>query len=172
MKTTFKLKFLTISIIFLGFAAVANAQNTATATASATVVEGSSVRKDKDLNFGSLIKGNTQGSVHIAPNGQMTYSGITAPSGSSNTPQAAQFTVLGTAGASFSISTPSSFTLTNTNGTGTMTVSGIDITNWNNTIGSGGETTFNVGGWLTVPANPNVGLYQNTSDFVITIQFN
>ena len=83
MKTTFKLKFLTISIIFLGFAAVANAQNTATATASATVVEGSSVRKDKDLNFGSLIKGNTQGSVHIAPNGQMTYSGITAPSGDS-----------------------------------------------------------------------------------------
>ena len=150
MKTTFKLKFLTISIIFLGFAAVANAQNTATATASATVVEGSSVRKDKDLNFGSLIKGNTEGSVHIAPNGQMTYSGITAPSGSSNTPQAAQFTVLGTAGASFSISTPSSFTLTNTNGTGTMTVSGIDITSWNNTIGSGGETTFNVGAWLTV----------------------
>lgn len=174
MKTTFNIKFLSIVIIFLGFAAVANAQNTATATASATVVEGSSVRKDRDLNFGSIIKNASEGTLYLSSGGVMTYWGLTAPA-SGISPQTAQFTVTGTAGASFSVlnTTPSfPIVLTNTNGTGTMSITSIDIASWNMTIGSNGETTFTVGAYLSVPANPNVGLYQNTSDFVITIQFN
>lgn len=174
MKMTFKIKFLAITLIFLGFAVVANAQNSATATASATVVEGSSISKDRDINFGSILKSGSAGSLYLSSSGVMTYWGLTAPP-SGIPPQTAQFTVTGTAGASFSIqnSTPSfPIVLTNTSGTGTMEITAIDPSSWTMTVGPTGEITFTVGAYLSVPANPEVGLYQNTTGFVITIQFN
>src|SRR5688500_5643260 len=99
-------KLFVVVLLLVGSASV-NAQNTAQATATATIVTPISIAKTSDMNFGNLaVDAITGGSVVLAPNGSRTAAdGVSLPA-TSGTVSAAAFTVTGNAGYTYSITLP------------------------------------------------------------------
>jgi hypothetical protein len=153
-----------------------NAQATATATATATIVTPIAIAKTVDMSFGNIAVTGTGGTVVLSPDDTSTRTktgGVTLPQ-SAGLVSAASFDVTGTAGYVYSITIPTSLTLTHTDNTTTMTVTVIE-----NNIGEAGtldattgKQNILVGGTLNVLASQLAGIYSNTADLTVTVNYN
>ena len=115
------------------------------------------------LNFGRICTVATQQTLTIAPNGNVSSTNLFCPSQGTS---ADSFTVTGNVGQSFSVSLPSTVTITS--GSDSLTVSNLTSSCSSNCSLTDHTYNFNVGGTLTVPANAPVGNYQGNYQLTIT----
>ena len=165
MKTTIKIFSLAIAII--GFSATSFAQS-ATATATSTIVTPIAIAKTVDMNFGNVAVFGSAGTVVLAPAGTRSATGgVTLPA-TSGTVAAAQFTVTGESGYTYSVTLPVSNTVKF--GSNTMTVN----TFVSNTTGklTGGTEILKVGATLNVGASQAAGTYISEAPFTVTVNYN
>jgi hypothetical protein len=163
----------------LGGAGLAHAQSTATATANATgtIIEGLSIVKVTDLDFGDNIAGATPGTITLTPvnfgNSIPTVSvtgGVTHLPGETN----ALFSVFGESGRFVNVTLPATpLTITSPN-SDTMVVRDF-ITNAGvnpsfELLPPNGHRGFGVGATLDVAANQPTGTYSNTFDVTVSYQ--
>ncbi len=119
------------------------------------------------MDFGTVVPTANPGTVTVTPAGARTCSADVDCLG--GTPAAASFDVTGKGNANYSITLPSSTTLTS--GANTMTVDTL-----NHDAGAspklpvGGSETFNVGATLHVGATQAAGTYSGT--FAVTVNYN
>jgi hypothetical protein len=172
MKTSIKL--FALGMILMGFGVTVNAQVTANAPTSATIVTPIAITKTVDMNFGNVAVSTTSGTVLLTPASTRTPGGgVTLPS-TIGTVTAASFTVTGQAAYSYSITLPNTdFTLTRSTGTETMIVNAFtsDPTPTGMLNGSGSQT-LNVGATLNVTGSQVAGLYRNLTGFPVTVNYN
>lgn len=150
------------------------AQDSATASSSATIVAPIAIAKTVDMSFGNVAVGTSAGTVVLAPGGTRTLTGGVTLPGAAGTVAAAAFDVTGEAGYTYAITLPSSaITLSDTATTpNTMTVG--TFTSSPSTTGTltAGAETVNVGATLNVGASQVAGTYTNTTDLTVTVNYN
>ena len=149
-----------------------NAQNQASvsANATATIVKSISIEKNADLQFGKIIAASTAGQVQIQTDGSRTIAAgnvVLFNQGSDH--QAAAFKTIGSPNATYSLSFPSSVSLTGPTGSVPMTIEDF-VHSAGGTLSASGEETFNVGATLNVGANQAAGEYAGT--FSVTAAYN
>ena len=172
-----------IITLFAAVVMIASFSNTvmaqATASASAIIVTPISIAKVGDMNFGNVaVQTGLGGTVILAPAGGRTLGvsgGVTLPV-TNGTVTAASFTVLGNALSTYSITLPSTLTITHTNGINTMTVDAF-TSNPTTTAGAGilsalGTQALTVGATLNVAAAQLAGTYASTTLFTVTVNYN
>lgn len=168
-------KLIATAMVLVGFATTLNAQSTASATATATIVTPISITKTgTDLNFGNIAVGSIGGTVTVAPDGSRTKTGgLTLPPTNLGTVSAAQFTVTGNNDYTYSITLPTSVTLTHTNNSNTMTAGSFTSSTGGSTgtLSSSGTQALNVGATLTVATGQLAGTYTN-AQFDVTVNYN
>lgn len=153
-----------------------NAQVSATAETTAKIVAGLQITKEADLNFGSMFSPKSGGgTVTVDVNNQRTATGVQLATVSGEAITAAQFKVTGSPNATFTITFPYSFSVTNTDGSGSSML--VDAFTYNNitspsTLDGSGNLTIKVGARLNVYNYQAVGIYKNTSDLKITVAYN
>jgi len=159
---------LAICAAFVGLGQSAFAQASATANASATIVPAITISKTADLQFGLIVAG-PGGTVLIGTDSSRSVNGPAGLTNASFPVSAASFTVSGQANLAFSISLPTSATLTGPS-SASMTVNAFSSNpSGSGTIGSGGTLAFAVGGTLTVGAAQTPGAYTGT--FTVTVNY-
>lgn len=163
-----KNKFMALSILAMAFSAKSMAQSSATATATATLVTPIAISKTVDMDFGTIAASATDGTVVLGTNDVISKTGgVSTPGG---TPAAAQFTVTGEGTSTFSITLPTSITLTS--GSNNLTVDNfVSSPSATGTLASG-TATVKVGATLNVVANAPAGTYTNSSDLTVTVNYN
>lgn len=169
-------KIILILFVFGAFAvnSFGQASVTANAPTTATIVTPLAISKTVDMSFGNIAVNATAGTVVLSTaNARTVTGGITLP-GTTGTVAAAQFSVTGQNGYTYSITLPSSaLTLTRTSGTETMSVD-----NFTNNIGAtgtlsaSGAQTIIVGATLNVGSSQAAGEYKNTTGFPVTVNYN
>jgi Domain of unknown function (DUF4402) len=165
------------------FAATPTYAQTSTlgANANTVVVRPLSFVKDDDLEFGSIIRGTTAGTVVMAPNNVRTATGGVTLAPSVNRPS--RFAGFGSSGQQVQISmAANSITINRAGGGGSMTVDTFMIGSsptWQNittaprtfTIGSAtGVFNFALGATLRIGANQAPGLYSGTFTVILNYQ--
>lgn len=158
------------AIILTAGAGSAMAQRSAhdDAKASAKIVSGLSLEKERDLNFGSIVRTTTGGTVTVnATTGAISYSGVSQ--GQTRNYQTASFETSGEPEYLYTITLPRSAELTKKNGHATMTV-----VNFTHSEGAGhldreGKQDFTVGGTLQVGPNQETGEYEGS--FEVTVEY-
>ena len=165
-----------LSLLAIGIIAVfsnnANAQVSATANATATIVAPITITQVDDLEFGNLaVQSGTAGTVVMAPAGTRTKTGgVTLPA-TTGTFNAADFTIGGTAGYTYAITLPAG-ALTINSGANTMTVDTWTSTPSGTGTLTGGNETLKVGATLNVAAGQAGGTYQHATGFSVTVNYN
>ena len=157
-------------VLVTGFATTSIAQITGTATGSATIITPITIAKNLDMNFGNVAVGATLGSVVLAPAGGRTaVGGVTLPA-AIGTVSIAQFTVSGLGTSTFSISLPSTYTITS--GANNMNVD--TFTSTPSGVGTliAGSLVIKVGATLHVAAVQPAGSYTNGTGFPVTVNYN
>lgn len=175
MKNTFKL--FAAALAFVGLANVASAQNTASATGTATarIVEPISISAtDGVLRFGNIVSDVDGGSVSVNYGGTASYSGIVALSGwyngySTSATSAAGFSVSGEPYFHYIISLPSSVSMTSGENSMTCSLWNPYHEELNTVIDNVGYDTFSVGGTLAVGPDQANGSYSGT--FTCTVSY-
>jgi hypothetical protein len=172
-----KITLLTIlAIAAFSSSAYAQAVVSPAATATATIITPIAITKVVDMNFGDISTNGTVGTVVLINGSASTRTATGGASFSAAAPgtiTSAQFTVTGKSGYAYSISIPTSITLThNDNPANVMQVTGID-----NNIGiagvlTGGAQDIFVGGTLNLVAAQLEGVYTNTADLKVTVNYN
>ncbi len=124
-----------------------------------------SISTSGDMDFGTMLTTGTAGTVTVTPAGARSSVDVDLFGG---LPSAASFDVTGAVGQAYSITLPSSATLSS--GGNTMT-----IDTFNHDAGAtptlpGGSDTFNVGATLNVGATQATGTYSGT--FSVTVNYN
>ncbi len=148
---------------------------TGTGTATATILQQISVTSDRNLSFGAIAPGTSAGDVVVNNAGTRTSCGVTASTGVCiGTTTSANFNISGSAGNTVAITLPAAattFTLTNTTGTGaeTMTLKSMTGSATTATLSASGAASFTMGGTLAVGANQVAGDYSGT--FTVTVQY-
>lgn len=172
-----KLLFLISLLAVMAFATQKmNAQVSATAETTAKIVTGLQITKEADLNFGSMFKPTSGGgTVTVDVNNQRSASGVQLATVTGEAITAAQFKVTGNSNATFTITFPNSFSVTNTDGSGSSML--VDNFTYNNitspsTLDGSGNLTIKVGARLNVYNYQAVGVYKNTTDLKITVAYN
>lgn len=137
-----------------------------TASASATVATPIAISETSSMNFGTVVASATAGTAVLSTAGAVTTTGGVTTLAS--TPSAAAFSVTGQSGQTFSVSLPTSATLSS--GANNMT-----IDTFNHSLGTtptltGGTATFSVGATLNVSANQAAGAYSGT--YAVTVNYN
>jgi spore coat protein U-like protein len=146
----------------------AAAQATTSANASATIVTAISLSKTSDLNFGNVVASGSTGTVVLTAGGARSVTGG-ASLGNTGSTAAASFTVSGQASATYSITLPSSTTITS--GGNSMTVNTFSSSpSGTGALSGGGSQTLNVGATLQVGASQATGSYTGTFD--VTVAYN
>lgn len=148
------------------------AQESATATVTATIVAPISITKDVDMNFGNVaVQSSTGGTVVLSPAGvRTTTGGVTLPTTTGDV-FAASFTVSGVDGYTYSITLPTAaVTITNTAGN-TMTVTDFTSSPAGTGTLTGGSETLNVGATLNVTAAQPPGTYVSATPFTVTVNY-
>ncbi len=171
MKKFLCVMFVVVSLVVgTGNVFAADTGVSATATASAKIVEALTITKNVDLAFGGWISPAAAATVEIGTASDMPTSTLTQIS--QIAPSRAQFTVTGTAGYTYDITLPASVTLSS--GSNTMTVDTFTCskaTEGTASISSTpAENVFYVGATLNVAASQAAGAYTNTFD--ITVAYN
>lgn len=175
MKNNFKI-IPAIALFVVGLAFTANAQTgdpvEGTATATATIITPLTLTNVADMNFGNITATAAGGTVVLAPAGGRTATGVQLP-GTTGTVAAASFTVAGEASYEYSVTLPTTHTLTEPGTTtmdlGTFTSSLTDNTS---TLDGTGAGAFTVGSTLTLGANQASGTYTNETGFTVSVVYN
>ena len=155
----------------LGFAINSNAQATAQASATATIVTPISIVKVVDMNFGNIAVTSSGGTVILSTAGaRSTTGGVTLPA-VTGTVTAASFTVSGTASFAYNVTLPSSATLSNGGNNMTADVFTSNPSGSNGVLSAGGTQTLAVGSTLHVSAAQPAGVY-TCSSFDVTVNYN
>lgn len=163
-----------ISILTITSSLAAFAQADATATASATIIAPIAITKTVDMNFGtSAVQAGTGGTIILAPAGTRTVTGgVTLPV-VPGTVTAASFNVTGEGTSTYSITLPSvSTTLTHTDNTTTMSCAAFTSTPSSTGTLSSGTQTVTVGATLTLAAAQLAGVYLSGTPFTVTVNYN
>ena len=171
MKTS--VKFFALGLLLLGFAGTVNAQVSATATSTATIVTPIAIERVTNMNFGNVAVNASGGTVILSPESTRTFTGgITLPV-VTGTVTAASFNVSGQADYTYSISLPSSVTLTRATGTETMEVDHFSSTPTpTGKLSGAGAQVLNVGGTLNVTGSQVAGVYTSLTPFTVTVNYN
>lgn len=163
-----------IAIVMIGFSVNSFAQATASATATATIIEPIAITQIEDMNFGNVAVIGA-GTVILTPASTRTATGgVTLPV-SAGTVSAAEFEVTGEGNNTYSITLPAgNYTITRVSGSETMTVNTFVS---NPTVGAGGQLnsgtqTLQVGATLNVGAAQVPGVYTNAVGFDVTVNYN
>lgn len=179
IKTLFMRKFiffLTAFFVTILSTQHVNAQVSAAAETTAKIVGGLQITKEADLNFGSMFSPrNGGGTVTVDVNNQRTSNGVQLATVTGETITAAQFKVIGEPNATITITFPYSFSVTNTDGSGSsMLVDGFTYNNITSpsTLDGNGEKIIKIGATLHVYNYQALGTYKNTTDLKITIAYN
>lgn len=128
-----------------------------------------SLSKSADLIFGGFVA-SSGGTVTVAPNGGRSKSGsvLLVTQGASGA--AAQFTVTGTADATYAITLPANDTVTLSDGSHTMAVNNFTSTPSGTGTLTGGSQVLRVGATLTAGNAQTPGSY--TGSFNVSVQYN
>jgi len=164
-------------ILMLDLTASVFAQITVNATAAATILTPITMVKVTDMNFGNLaVSATVAGTVLLPPAAapvRVPTAGVTLMSGGTVT--AAQFTVSGLAGATYSIALPADgdVVLIGPGGAGVDEMEADDFTSSPTPTGTltGGTETLYVGATLTVDAAETPGVYTSAA-FPVTVNYN
>ena len=145
------------------------AQSTASADASAKIVEPLQITKTADLKFGNIAAGPSAGQVDMSISDVRTATGGVTLITAGNVSNAAAFDIIGYADASFTISLPSSILIAS--GANDMLVDNfVSSLGATSTLDAAGAAALKVGATLNVDANQPVGLY--TGSFDVTVAYN
>jgi spore coat protein U-like protein len=156
---------------------IASAQEgTATANASATIINPIAIAKTTDLNFGKLAVGSVGGNVTVSTTNAVTINGagstVVQPLGNTGNPTAAVFAVSGEASFTYAVTLPADGTVSISDGAShTMAVSGFTSNPASSgTLSGAGADTLKVGATLAVGNNQTPGTYTGT--FSVTVAYN
>jgi hypothetical protein len=153
------------AIVAVTFGASSANAATATANATAEIVEALTITETDVLEFGTIVPGAAASTVAITPGGVVTCgAGLTC----SGTTAAGAFLIEGTSGYVVDISSDASTTLSD-GGVNSMSVTGLTVSAATATLDVAGEATFTVGGTLNVGANQVAGVYNGT--FTVTANY-
>ncbi len=173
MKKLFK----NIGLLFFlgGFTSTLFAQEgvgvSATATASATIVEPISISRTVDMDFGYLAVASSGGTIVLTPESTRTVTGGIILPASAGTVTAASFTVTGAESYTYSITLPIG-DVTIANGENIMTVNNFTSTpSFTGTL-SGGTQVLNIGATLNVLGNQSSGTYVSADPFTVMVNYN
>jgi len=157
-------------LMVVTFASTVKAQVTGTATGTATVITPISISKTVDMNFGSIASSSSLGTVVLATdNTRSKTGGVTLPA-VAGTVTSAQFTVNGLGTSSFSITLPTTYTITS--GVNTMSIDAFTSTPSGSGSLVGGTQTVKVGATLHVAASQLAGAYTNATGFPVVVNYN
>jgi len=157
-------------VLVAGLTSTVNAQVTATATGSATVITPIAIANAGNMNFGNIAVSATAGTVVLTPASVRSITGgVTLPA-VTGTVSAAAFTVTGLGSSTYSITLPTTYTITS--GANNMTVTTFTSTPSGTGTLSGGTQTVNVGATLSVAASQAAGTYTNGTGFPVTVNYN
>jgi len=155
-----------LSLTAIAASAQAAGSASASASAFAKVITPIAITKTADLNFGTIISGPA-GTVTVSPSGVETASGATVLNPNPNV-SAALFSVTGEPSTAYSITLPSSISITN--GAQSMTVSSFTSNPTpGGVLSAGGSQSLQVGATLAVGTNQAVGNYSGT--FSVTVAY-
>lgn len=175
MKTTV-LKFFTLSVAIFAFTNISfgQSQSIATADAGANIITPISISNTQGLDFGDIVSQTSAFTVTMTAAGARTdASGLTgdeSPLLSTDAGNQALFTITGEEDYKFSVTLPTSITLTAT-GADPMTVNTFtsNLNASNNTL-TGGSVDLSVGATLNVNANQDAGAYSGTFDVTVAYE--
>jgi hypothetical protein len=156
----------------LGTAQTVSAQETASATSSATILTPISIGQTADMNFGNVaVQSTTAGTVILSAAGGRSITGGTTLPATAGTVTTAAFTVEGEPGYTYAITLPTS-PLTISSGANNMTVS--TFTSIPSATGTliGGSEDITVGATLNVGAAQPSGTYVSGTPFNVTVNYN
>jgi hypothetical protein len=173
MKKTQKILGIAAGMLF--FALSVNAQATATANASATIISPISISKTTDLNFGNLAVDAIGGLVILDPSAAATRTsagagGVSFPS-NTGTFSSATFVVSGQADFTYDINVLST-SIQITNGTDNMTVDNFTKSVTTGLLNGLGTQTVYVGADLSVNGSQTPGVYTSSSPFTVLVNYN
>ena len=152
----------------VGVFAQGNPTASATATASANIIQPLEIVKTADLAFGNIASGTSEGTVVIATDGARTSTGGVTLIEAGNVSNAASFDVNGLADASFTIEVPASIVIETAGGADQMTVDNfVSSLGADSVLDANGEATLNVGATLNVSAQQAAGLYSGSFDVIV-----
>ena len=158
-------------IILLAFSLNVNAQVSATADASATIITPIAISVTTNMDFGNVAASGTAGTVILATDGSRSVTGgVTLPA-TTGSPTQAVFSVTGESGFTYSITLPGTVTLDDGLGN-TMDVDTFTSNPSGSGTLTGGSETLNVGGTLNVGINQTAGTYTNNTDLTVTVNYN
>lgn len=164
-------KFLVFTAAILttvGVFAQGNPTATASATASANIIQPLEIVKTADLAFGNIASGTSEGTVVIATDGARTSTGGVTLIEAGNVSNAASFDVNGLADASFTIEVPASIVIETAGGADQMTVDNfVSSLGADSVLDANGEAALNVGATLNVSAQQAAGLYSGSFDVIV-----
>jgi hypothetical protein len=163
-----KLGFLFIALVGLVFTSNGQAV-TAIASASATIVTPIAITNTQAMLFGNIAVGTSAGSVTLDyADARTKTGGVTLPA-ATGTVKTALFTVTGDGTNTFSIGFPASINLSD--GTHTMALAP-SCEQGASSVLAGGTAVLKFGGTLTVGASQAAGAYVNSTDLVVTVNYN
>ena len=163
-----------IMIIMIAATTGAMAQESATASSSATIVAPIGIEKSADMNFGNVAINDEIGTVVMTTAGATSITGgVTLPA-NTGTVTAAAFNVTGEADYTYTIALPSSpITLSDVvTASNQMTVGTFVSDPLTTGTLTGGAQTVNVGATLNVEGGQAAGVYKNTTDLTVTVNYN
>ena len=168
-----KLIALFAAIVLVSGLTTVNAQVSATATGTATVITPIAISNTVNMNFGNIAVSPTlAGTVILSPAGSRTTGGalgVTLPA-VAGTVSAAAFNVTGLGSSTYSITLPSSYTITS--GGNNMTINNFTSTPSGTGVLSSGAQTIQVGATLNVAAAQAAGTYTNGTGFPVQVNYN
>ena len=163
-----------VSVLALAVAAPqvwAQYSTSAEVNASATVVRTLAVTSTSELSFGTFAAGNAPGTLTMTATGNRSATGgvtMVATNLGSN----ATVNLAGTPGTSFSVSLPTTVSLSAATGSATMSLGSFSttLTGSQGSLNTSGTTSFGIGGTLSVNANQAIGTYSGS--FTVTLNYN
>lgn len=164
---------LLIAAAMIVFSMNMNAQQTSSdvVATNATVITPIAVAGNTPLSFGDIVGTTAGGTITISTDGTRAASvNDLVMTSQSGTVSAAQFTVTGQDGYSYSLSVPSAAYAITNGATGTMDVDTF-TTNESGTL-TGGSEIVNIGATLTVGASQEAGNYTSPDGLSVTVQYN
>jgi hypothetical protein len=162
-------KTIIVGTLLLAATGIANAASD-TSTATVTIEnQAISLTNTQGLNFGTVLPYGRNGTVTVNANGQGSASSAYISDASAIT--ASAWDVTGVPGAPYAVTLPPNNTVTVSNGTETMTVTGFTAAGGTQqTLDAAGNDSFTVGATLKVGANQPAGVYTGT--YNVTVSYN
>lgn len=164
---------LSIGMIACSAAANAQEQQSATNTASATIITPMTITSGGAMNFGNIISNLTGGTVLLSTDNSTTPTGVEKGQ-VPGTISAATFDVTGQDGYAYAVTLPTTYEIVTGTGTRTETqkMTLTLFTTDASKLLTNGADSFKVGATLTVRPGQSAGDYTGTSPFEVSVNYN